>query len=148
MLILLSTLPRQKRGGDEGAIAVGGYVRAIGAMPVDQLRFMIDTALAECEWMPAPATLSKIAGRWKRSDADVRARRKAARIAELEHQERLNVARRWIRRVKVDPDWLASLDPQIIDILTGEHILRRCPETGVVTQGNDWRLWQKVGEAA
>lgn len=126
LLVLMATLPKQASGEADGVLRVEGYLHTLGPMPKKQLDFMRDEALRTCEWMPAPATLERIAQRWQRADDATTALGRAAIRARQERQFRLDDARRALRFGTLEQARIDVLSDRIKSILEAEGLLWRC----------------------
>lgn len=128
LLLLMATLPRQTAGERDGVLKVEGYLRVLRglAMPVPQIEFMVDAALARCAWMPAPTQLVEMAGEWERDDHSLRCQRNAKALARREREARFDETRAALRRGELDQDAIDALDEWSAMVFEAEGLLWRC----------------------
>ena len=89
-LAVLDILPRQNADEARGRIMLAAYRRKIGHMPREQIDYLCNAVLEECEWFPPIAKCLKIAARWQRKDAQDRER--ARNLLRHERQARMQDA--------------------------------------------------------
>lgn len=132
----LSLLPRKADDELKGELRVALYQRMIGHHPREAISFLVEQALAECDWFPTPAQCIAIIGRWRRSDDPVRLRNVAQSRARAELQFRFDeiltrLESRSMNQAEIDalPDRMKRIGEErgFLRIVDGRFIIRREP---------------------
>lgn len=105
----LSMLPRKADDELKGELRVALYRRMIGHHPREAISFLVERALAECDWFPTPAQCVTILTRWQRADDPVRLRNIAQSRARAELQFRFDETMESLRLRELDQDAIDSL---------------------------------------
>lgn len=99
LAVLDASLPRRRSDFASGRLMLAAYRRKLGAMPREQIDFMCNAILEQCEWFPTIAECLRIAGGWTRADAA----RKARAIDLIRREDHLRMIEAH-RRLRHDPD--------------------------------------------
>jgi hypothetical protein len=78
--VMIAVLPRQGSDDLSGELFVEAYRRQLAGHPADAITYLMDQATRECRWFPTIAECLEILSGWRRCDADVLRRDKAASL--------------------------------------------------------------------
>lgn len=111
MAQLSATLSMRKTDDDEGVFKLSVYRRILGHLPHEVMQRVVRQALAECDWMPTPAAMLRMAENCATGDAIAHAR---ARYLVRERHQRQGTE--MLARIEVGEADLANVPDRLIAI--------------------------------
>lgn len=138
----LDVMPRQPANQATGELKLELMLRMLGHLPAASLDWMVAEVMRRFTFYPSIKELLDLSAEWTRSDAGVRARSVAQRLARDERQARLDDTLRQLRTERCEQDWIDGLDERTVAIAEGQGLLWRCDDCGSFAQRSLWREWQ------
>ncbi|AOR76325.1 hypothetical protein BES08_05785 [Novosphingobium resinovorum] len=123
--VLLANLPKRNSDDISGKLLISTYQKKLGNLPKDQISFIADRAITECEWFPSIAECLRLAEGWERNDDAVRVRREATVAARWERQARFEEMMARLAAGDVDQSEIDGLPVSWLEVAETRGHLRR-----------------------